>query len=194
MTGRTLDNMTRPGSALMNRAPDGSFRSAAQLTNAQRTFAAAYARTGGNARAAAIEAGYSPKGARDTAAELLRNDRVLQAVHRERVRLIQGKGAAVGLDTMLELASDRDTPSNVQFQAARYLMECAGHGPQNAKENNDLQQDKPLSEMTVEELETFVHAGRQAVEQERRTIEGHAARADSAPDSEPQGGGGGLTD
>jgi len=192
--GRTIDEATQRDTTHLVRAPDGAFRNAGQLTAAQRNFCTAYVRTGGNAKAAAIEAGYSPRWARRAAGELLQNDRVIEGIHRERARLIQGKGATVAAGTLLELAGDDATPANVRYQAARYLMECAGHGPQNAKENNDLSRDKPLSEMTVEELETFIQAGRQAVEQERRTIDGHVVRADSAPDSEPQGGGGGLTD
>lgn len=188
-----MDRRKRVTTQGMIRGADGRLVKQGYLTDAQRIFAKAYVTTGGNARAAAIEAGYSPEGARAAASRLLDNDRVAAQIHQERVRMIQAKGATLGAGTMLELVTDDSTPSNVRYQAARYLMECAGHGPQNAKENNNIE-DKPLSEMTVEELETFISAGREAVEGKRNAIDGQVVRVNSAPDSEPQDSGGGLTD
>lgn len=176
----------------------GQFQRTGQLTDMQKLFCRYYARNGGQAKAAAIQAGYSPAGAQQAAAENLRNPAVLDELRRERDRYIAGDLGSLAADTLRELLTDGDVSANVRFQAARWCLEAAGHGGK-SNENKDIDPDKSLSEMTIEELEAFIAGGRAAVEQEKRTVDvtpepDGADSPGSAPDSAPDDNGGGLMD
>lgn len=69
--------------------------SANELNDRQRRFAEAYAANGGNGKQAAIEAGYSPKTARQQAARLLTNADILKYVRR-----LQDEAASIRIKSM----------------------------------------------------------------------------------------------
>lgn len=170
----------------------GQFQRTGQLTDMQRFFARYYARNGGQGKAAALQAGYSVAGARGAASENLRNPAVLDEIRRQRDAYIAGDLASLAADTVREILrnDDGEVSANVRFQAARWCLEAAGHG-EKSNTNRDMDSDKGLSEMTIEELEAFIAGGRAAVEQERRTVD---VTPDPAPDSAPNEDGGGLID
>ena len=187
----------------MARGSDGTFIAPSALTDKQGQFVLAYVRNGGLATKAAEDAGYaSPKNA---AYDLLRLPHVLAAIRAERERSIHTEGANIAWATMKDLMQNPRYTGAVKFQAARWTLEAAGSGlaaPRAALGLPD--QDKPLSEMTLAELDAFMSAGRQALEtlkdQRERTIEGvvvvdarNNARNSNAEDAQvtdlPGGGG-----
>lgn len=97
--------------------------------------------------------------------------------------MLCGAGAkAVGW--MVKAMDDTKLPGAVRFQAAKWVAEASGHGLAAQQARLGLPaQDKPLSEMTLDELDAFISAGKQATErlrQEReRTIEGNVVRSDA---------------
>lgn len=113
----------------------------------------------------------------------------VQAAIRERTeRMVLGGGVkAVGW--MVKALDDAKMAGAVRFQCAKWLAEAAGHGLAAQRATLGLPlEDKPISEMTLNELDAFIAAGKAATERIRqdrvRTIEGDIVRSD-ARNSEP---------
>jgi hypothetical protein len=151
------------------------------LTEMQATFVRALVRNGGNQTEAAREAGYGDPGAR--AWQLMRLPHILGAIRQETERTMACAGPkAVGW--MVKALDDAKLPGAVRFQAAKWLAEASGHGLAAQRAALGLPaQDKPLSDMTLDELDAFISAGKQGIErlkQDReRTIEGTVVRDDA---------------
>lgn len=96
-----------------------------QLTQIQERFASEYALNGGNATRAALSAGYSEKSAGDLGRRALALPHVQAAVLRELLRL-RCRSGAIGLDSMVRIATDEKAPAAARVSAARALMEHAG--------------------------------------------------------------------
>ena len=143
-----------------------------RLTDAQRIFVEQYVNSGGQRSVAGEAAGVS----RTYVTLLLRDPKIHDAMHAYRESVIRTEGGAVGLQVLLELAREPDTPYVIRHRAAKDLIELAGHMKPQA--NQVLAADKPLMEMSIEELQAFINAGAGAVEtlknQQLRTIEGEA--------------------
>ncbi|MER9743956.1 MULTISPECIES: terminase small subunit [unclassified Mesorhizobium] len=94
-------------------------------TELQIRFAIAYARNGGNAKAAAIEAGYSEKSADDLGRRALESptvhEMILQEVTRQRAR-----AGVVGLHALITVAESDRSPAPAKVAAGRALLEFAG--------------------------------------------------------------------
>lgn len=88
---------------------------------ARETFAHEYAQNGGRAAEAAEAAGY----ARGYGATLLRRTDVQHAIHRH---LLKGRcrSGAVGIDTLITIATNERQPAAARVSAARTLVEHAG--------------------------------------------------------------------
>ena len=144
------------------------------LTDKQCLFVRAIVRNGGNQTEAAAEAGYGDAGAR--AWELMQLPHILSAIRAETERMMASAGPkAIGW--MMKALDDQRMPGAVRFQCAKWLAEASGHGLAAQRAALGLPvQDKPISEMTLDELDTFIAAGKAATErlkQDRmRTIEG----------------------
>lgn len=126
---------------------------------------------------AARLAGYSNPGTE--AWRLLRTPSVMEAITRESERRLLTEGQQAALAFMIRAPLDEKLPGAVRFQASKWLMEKAGHGLAAQRAALGLPaMDKPLSEMSLAELDTFLHAGITALEhvkqQEARTIDGIA--------------------
>lgn len=163
------------------------------LTDKQRLFVRALVRNGGNATGAAEEAGYGDPRSRGW--ELMQLPHVLAAIRAETERMMAGGGAkAVGW--MVKALDDTKLAGAVRFQCAKWLAEAAGHGLAAQRAALGLPgADKPLSEMTLDELDAFIAAGKAGVEhlkrerlaQQERTIEGEVRKDVRSDDSDPAG-------
>lgn len=147
---------------------------AGPLTDKQAAFVRELVRNGGSQTDAARVAGYGDAGAR--AWELMQLPHVLAAIRAETERMITGAGPK-SISWMLKALDDAKMAGAVRFQCAKWLAEAAGHGLAAQRTALGLPlQDKPLSEMTLDELDAFISAGKAATDrlkQDRaRTIEG----------------------
>lgn len=151
------------------------------LSPRQSAFVRAFVENGGVATRAAEAAGYAEP--RSSAYSLTRLPHVQAAIRAETERMVQGAGAkAVGW--MVKALDDPKLPGAVRFQSAKWLAEAAGHGLAAHRAALGMPpQDKPLSEMTLDELDAFISAGKAATERLRqdreRTIEGSVVRDDA---------------
>jgi hypothetical protein len=159
----------------LTRASNGTFTGVGALTEKQATFAKAYVQNGGNGMQAAADAGFSDP--RTASWRLLRLPHVQAAIRAERERAIATEGASIAWATMKDLMQNPKYTGAVKFQAARWTLEAAGSGLAAHRAALGLpDNDKPLSEMTLAELDAFMAAGKQALdtlrEQRERVIEG----------------------
>ncbi len=103
------------------------------LTERQSAFVIAYAEGGGGPGAAATAAqaaGYAPSSraaARVRGHELLRNPKVLAALRDELTRRLNA-AATLGVQVLVDLAADKNTPASTRLAAAKDLID-RGHGP-----------------------------------------------------------------
>jgi hypothetical protein len=135
------------------------------LTVKQRAFVEAVAMGGLSLRAAAEQAGYgSPE---SKGPELARLPHVRAAIVQRRQTVIETDLAAVGLRTMRALMEDTLTPAPVRFQAAKWSLEASGHAREQARAGLPAA-DRPLSEMSLSELEEFIARGERALDGIRR--------------------------
>lgn len=118
-----------------------------ELTPKQRAFVFALVRSGSNPTAAAREAGYSePK---VSSYDLLRLPHVAAAIRLERERYISGELANVATGTLHAILVDKAAPAAARVQAARTVLEMSG---EIGKAKRSAEDERPLSEMTAEEL------------------------------------------
>jgi len=89
---------------------------------------------------------------------------VQNALLERRRRILRLEGAGLAVKTMIELMGE-DKPASVRFQAARWVAGLAGLDAQ-----EDAIADKPIAEMTEDELERFV-----------AKVEERAARTGASP-------------
>jgi hypothetical protein len=168
--------MARNHTALTRtRATDGTFTGPAGLTEKQAAFVKAFVELGGTATKAAEVAGYADP--RTSSWGLLRLPHIQAAIRAERERTIMTEGASIAWATMKDLMQNPKYTGAVKFQAAKWTLEAAGSGLAAHRAALGLPDgDKPLSEMTLAELDAFLAAGKQALEtlreQRERVIEG----------------------
>lgn len=120
---------------------------------------------------------------------LLQTQSVVAAINREAEHQLTTEGVRKATAFMIRAVDDPKLSGAVRISAAKWVLENAGHGLAAQRAALGLPvSDKPLSEMSLAELDTFLHAGITALEhvkaQEQRTIEG------SARNIEPDGVGG----
>lgn len=162
--------------AIRNETRSGRFAATAALTEMQRNFVLAYVRNGLSATDAARQAGYAHP--RTVAYELTRNSAVAAAIRAERTALIETEGANLAWRTLREVMEDKQAKPEVRVRAAVWTLEASGHG-RAAGPDSAAREAKPLSEMTIAELEAFVSGGadrlRALHEQQAKTIDAEPA-------------------
>lgn len=155
------------------------------LTAKQSAFVSQFVALGGQQGKAAELAGYADAAA--SAHRLVRLPHIQAAIRAEQARLVL-EGGAKGLQWMVKALDDAKLPGAVRFQSAKWLAEAAGHGLAAQRAQLGLPaSDKPLSDMTLDELDAFIAAGKrgvehmkaQAAEQAQKTIEGQVVRSDA---------------
>jgi hypothetical protein len=121
------------------------------LTEQQAIFAREYARNGGKGAEAARQAGFSEKAAGKYAYQLLEKPHVQEAIHREQRRMFTDL-AAIALGQARMMLEDPKTPAGARVELMKMSFDRAGLA---ALRNADDPpgDDKPLREMTVDELE-----------------------------------------
>ena len=139
------------------------------LTDMQTAFVVAFVFNGGNATQAAKKAGYSAHSARVQAQILLAKPHVLAAIHVEQARVIGGELATLAVGVVRNILKDKTASKAVRLDAAKVALSLAGHVAPKAPEAID-NKDKPVSEMTVEELEDFIRKGREAMDRSARPM------------------------
>jgi hypothetical protein len=147
----------------------GAFIASDGLTDQQAAYVREMVRNGGNEQHACKVAGYNPEAINQAVYSLRRNPRVVDALRRERENWIQTTGGSLAIKTLEALMLDPATSGQVKLQAAKFTLEAAGHGLAVQKARMGLPDaDKPLSEMSLAELEAFLTAGRTAVDTIKR--------------------------
>lgn len=120
--------------------------SKADLTEKQLAFVQAYAE-GCSAGEAALKSGYAT---REVGYQVVRSPAVQKALHEWRENMIQTEGANLAIRTMIALMQPGNA-GGVRFQAAKYMLDAAGHGVKDGEG-----QTKDLHEMTADELEAAI--------------------------------------
>ena len=130
------------------------------LTSKQSAFVAFWA-DGMKPAAAAAAAGFSNKsavGLRVCASRLSNDPRIIQAAFEYREKRLKGDLSNVALSCVAGIIADESAPPAARFQAARFILESAGHGIENrrllARHPDDG--SKGLSELSIPELEELV--------------------------------------
>lgn len=117
---------------------------ARSLNEKQRAFVEALLKPGATNQSALEAAGYSEA---TSAATILASTAVQAALRAGRRAIIRGELGGDALDAMRDMLKPT-TPAATRFQAAKWVLE---HG-----EEGQADGDKPLSEMSAEELMDFV--------------------------------------
>lgn len=139
-----------------------------RATPAQRSrFVAVLARTGSVAEAAE-SAGIHP----ETGRRWIRADPdLLGAVHAAREIVIRSEGAGLALRVLLEMVERDTTPANVRLQAAKLLLETAGHSAAGAAADVARARDAAaLQDLSADQLERMIAAARGTLDQLRRQV------------------------
>ena len=139
----------------------GRFTPTHALNDSQAVFVRDYVANGGDRQKAARLAGYIDP--RTEGYRLLNTQKVRDAIKHEQERVITCEGGSRALAAMLALLGD-ETPHNVRFQAAKWILEAAGLGPAaNVANVCDSEEGKPLFEMSLQELQEVVQRGAQGL-------------------------------
>lgn len=151
------------------------------LTPLQEAFVKFYGRHGGSPTVAAAAVGYAND---QVGNQLLRLPHVLTALHREVQRSLL-EDAPNNFRVMREIRDDDSAPKGVRVDVAKHLGRLAGHVEPTKPTD---QADKPLSEMSADELRAYVERSQREIDR----LEGElASRAKdvsaplSAPDTAP---------
>ena len=136
----------------------GRFTPTHALNESQGVFVREFVANGGDRQKAARLAGYSDP--RTEGYRLLNTQKVRDAIKHEQERVITCEGGSRALAAMLALLGE-ETPHNVRFQAAKWILEAAGLGlAASIVEGRNSSGEVPLTEMCHEELEELVREGR----------------------------------
>lgn len=141
------------------------------LTDQELLFCEAYVGNGGDAKAACAAAGYADPAA--SAKLILADPRVREVIELKRDTEIKTTGATRAWQVIEQLMTDPASPAQVRFQAAKWTLEASGHGLSAVAASLQLglkKSGKPLSEMSVSELEEFINRGRQTFDTMRSTV------------------------
>lgn len=139
------------------------------LTERQAKFAQALIR-GATIPEAALGAGYSHG---ESGYQALDSSAVQAALSDYRDRVLKTEGANLGMTTMMDLC-DGKVAAGVRYQAAKWLLEHAGHVAAQLGAGGD---DPPLHQMTPDQLRKRADSIRQALgqmEADMPVIEGQA--------------------
>jgi phage terminase small subunit len=122
-----------------------------ELTPKQRSFVTLLVRNGSTPTQAAREAGYSAPGV--ASYDLMRLPHIAAAIKFERQRFITGELANVATGTLKAIMVDKEAPASARVQAARTVLEMSGEIGKARKDQDD---DRPLSELTADELTRLI--------------------------------------
>lgn len=101
---------------------------------------------------AAIKAGYSDS---SPAYRLVRTPAVIAAIHAHLGAKLRTEAAPAAFNLLLRVIQDEKAPLKLRVDASKTILDRAGHIAPKAAEP-DRAGDKPMSEMSAEELRAFV--------------------------------------
>jgi hypothetical protein len=138
-----------------------------KLTEKQKAFVEHIAQ-GVKPTAAARLAGYaadSSASLRVQASRNLSNPAIHKAAFADRERQLHGPLAKVALATLSAVMQDESAPAAARIQAARWTLESAGHGlaAQLGAARLGLDGDKPISQLSIADLEAMAEAHKAAI-------------------------------
>lgn len=149
----------------------------------------AYVGNGGDIKAADKAAGFD----QGKGKAMLKDPRVREAIELKRDTDIKTLGATQAWSTIQSLMTDPAAPAQTKFQAAKWVLEASGHGLSAVAASLQLglqKSKKPLSEMSVSELEEFIARGRGTFDHLKSTvgavIESHKKTIDITPPKDGQ--------
>lgn len=148
----------RPLSGLVGRA---------DLTSQQASFVKAVLETGDFSEAAR-RAGYSQAGYGSTLAKL---PHVAAAIHFELERRLVAEAAPLAYKVAIELVKNPKTGDRVRADLSLKLLQMAGHGAKEGKNDNP---DKPLSEMSSSELHEYLSRNQAEIDRLERELASRA--------------------
>ena len=93
---------------------------------------------------------------------------------RERIRT---EGAQAGFQALLEVCRDPRAPAQAKSTAGTTLLRCGGY----MEKNEDDLDDKPLEEMTFDELQTVILRGAQAAGAPEELVDAVERTSSAAP-------------
>lgn len=133
----------------------------AHLTQQQRDFAAQMVLTGGNGAEAARRAGFATDSAPQAAYRLMRLPHIQATVRTEQERILKGHLASKALYVLEKIMDDENAPAGARVDAAKTVLDRAGLPALRQTEITVL--EKPMGEMSAQELESFLNAAREKV-------------------------------
>lgn len=137
----------------------------------------AFVSNGGNSSAAARQAGYSQKSARQIGGCLSRNPAIQKQIHAEQQRLIGGNLCSKALGVLKQILDDPEAPFGARIDACRIVLDRGGHAAGRADEPS-RSAHVPLNEMPIEELKALITGLRARIEaranSQEKVIEGEA--------------------
>lgn len=137
---------------------------ARKLTDKQKTFIRELVK-GLSRSAAARAAGYSAPA--EDAYKLMRLPHVRDELHQRRAAWIHGDLSTVAMRTMRDLMIE--APAAQRYQAARWVLEQAGHRDGDADKDAA---DRPLDELGPEDLARAVQSGMESLRQLAGSLDG----------------------
>lgn len=126
-----------------------------EIVDQQKAFAEYYVLGGGNGAKAAIQAGYAPGSAKQTAYRLLGLSHVQDEIRRQQMMTVRGRLVSKALGVLEAILDDDQASAGVRLDAAKTALDrggiCAVRSP-------DLEtfDDLPLYQKSIGELEQAV--------------------------------------
>jgi len=145
----------------------GRFITGAEFTEQQQKFIEAVT-NGKPHTVAAVEAGYSDS---RSGWRLLRVPAIAAAIKERQAALLCGDLSGVALSTLRAVMIDETAPAAARVSAAKWTLEAAGHGLAAALGSARLGldvSDKPLSALSLSELEAMAEQAAASVESIKR--------------------------
>ena len=154
------------------------------LSPANLAFVTAYVDAGGDLAIAAKDAKISV----EAAADLILAPRIRAAIEARRDVAIRTEGASRAWKVIENMMTDPAAPAQARFNAAKWVLESAGHGLAAQAANSNKGSRKELHEMTDTELHEFIRQGTKAIDEAKAAAK--IVDVSGSPSaSQPQSGG-----
>lgn len=143
-------------------------RQALDLTGKHTAFVDAFFIHGGNATAAAKAAGYNNPNSYGL--QLVKMPKIASAIRRQYRRTFETRGLSLSWKVLERILTDDKASDAIQAKVALKIVDLV-YGKDGNRQDETQVEDKPISEMTVEELEKLVKQGRETLERERNAVD-----------------------
>ena len=124
--------------------------------NAHAVFAQEFVKNGGKATEAARKAGYGDS--HSEGYRIVRIPSVQLMIQKEQILQVKAHGVTEAIQTLRQICTDIAAPHGARVEASKAILGLA-------KFTDRIQEssDKPLSQMTIEELDNVIKQGQQAI-------------------------------